>query len=443
MRIWLSLALFIYLLSSGFPPAVEAGSSASDFYAGAHKVDITPLRSVYMGGQSLDRKSQGVHDPLSCRALAMKSGETTVVIASLDVLGLSYIDVEAIRSGVPLPKENILITATHNHSGPDTVGMYGKSLSKRLSVAKPFGPPFRLPSLGNFPIASGRDERYVAYLRSAAINCVNGAIQNLEPAELIFSQSSRTDLSRNSRVPDSLDPTMAVLRAVNKEGKTIAVLFNFGVHAEVLKGKKEISADFLGQVYREVEREFGGAAIFVNGALGAMVGPSENGKRVKSDWESMEKYGERFAEAVILTARDGWRVENPDIKVKREVLKIPLQNFRFRLAITLGLMPERAADGYVTSEINFWRVGPAWIVTVPGEPYPAFAELLRQQMRGEPNFIFSLTNDELGYIMFENDCRKKLYDYERSMAVSCKIGLQLYEELIRLMDQSLTQKETK
>lgn len=421
MRIWLSVALFLCLLSSGV-------SSANDFYAGSHKVDITPLKSVYMGGQNLDRLSRGVHDPLSCRALAMKSGETTVVIASLDVLGLSYEDVEHIRSGIPLPKENILLTATHNHSGPDTVGMYGKSLSKRLS---------------DFPIASGRDERYMTYLKSAAINCVNGAIQNLEPAELIFSQSSRTDLSRNSRVPDSLDPTMAVLRAVNKEGKTIAVLFNFGVHAEVLKGKKEISADFLGPVYREVEREFGGTAIFVNGALGAMVSPAENGKRVKSDWDSMERYGERFAKAVIETARDGRRVEKPDIIVSRETLKIPLQNFRFRLALTLGLMPERAADGYVMSEINFWRIGPAWIVTVPGEPYPAFAKLLRRRMKGGPNFIFSLANDELGYVMFENDCRKKLYNYERSMAVSCKIGNQLYEELTRLMGRTLEQKEEK
>ncbi|KKU40752.1 MAG: hypothetical protein UX56_C0027G0006 [Candidatus Azambacteria bacterium GW2011_GWD2_46_48] len=319
MRIRLSLALFLCLLSFGFLPAVEAGSSANDFYAGSHKVDITPLRSVYMGGQSLDRKSQGVHDPLSCRALAMKSGDTTVVIASLDVLGLSFIDVEAVRSGVPLPKENILITAR-----PDTIGLYGKSLSKRFS---------------DFPVASGRDERYMAYLRFGAINCVNGAIQNLQPAELYLSQSNQWDLSRNSRVPDSLDQTMAVLRAVNKEGKTIAVLFNFGAHAEVLKGKKEISADFLGPVYREVEREFGGTAIFVNGALGAMVGPAENGKKPESNWESMEKYGKRFAEAVILTARDGWRVENPDIAIKREVLKIPLQNFRFRLAMAFGGRP--------------------------------------------------------------------------------------------------------
>ncbi|KKU39196.1 MAG: hypothetical protein UX53_C0012G0010 [Candidatus Azambacteria bacterium GW2011_GWB2_46_37] len=407
MRIRLSLALFLCLLSFGFLPAVEAGSSANDFYAGSHKVDITPLRSVYMGGQSLDRKSQGVHDPLSCRALAMKSGDTTVVIASLDVLGLSFIDVEA---------------------GPDTIGLYGKSLSKRFS---------------DFPVASGRDERYMAYLRFGAINCVNGAIQNLQPAELYLSQSNQWDLSRNSRVPDSLDQTMAVLRAVNKEGKTIAVLFNFGAHAEVLKGKKEISADFLGPVYREVEREFGGTAIFVNGALGAMVGPAENGKKPESNWESMEKYGKRFAEAVILTARDGWRVENPDIAIKREVLKIPLQNFRFRLAMAFGLIPERSADGRITSEINFWRLGPAWIVTVPGEPYPAFAELLRRRMSGVPNFIFSLANDELGYVMFENDCRKKLYDYERSMAVSCKIGHQLYEELSRLMGQPLAQKEKK
>ncbi|KKU39781.1 MAG: hypothetical protein UX55_C0028G0001, partial [Candidatus Azambacteria bacterium GW2011_GWE2_46_45] len=227
----------------------------------------------------------------------------------------------------------------------------------------------------DFPVASGRDERYMAYLRFGAINCVNGAIQNLQPAELYLSQSNQWDLSRNSRVPDSLDQTMAVLRAVNKEGKTIAVLFNFGAHAEVLKGKKEISADFLGPVYREVEREFGGTAIFVNGALGAMVGPAENGKKPESNWESMEKYGKRFAEAVILTARDGWRVENPDIAIKREVLKIPLQNFRFRLAMAFGLIPERSADGRITSEINFWRLGPAWIVTVPGEPYPAFAEL--------------------------------------------------------------------
>src|SRR5262252_9224128 len=56
--------------------------------AGAARTDITPTQPVTLAGYaSRTNLSQGVHDPLSARAVAFACGEGKLVLVSIDTLG--------------------------------------------------------------------------------------------------------------------------------------------------------------------------------------------------------------------------------------------------------------------------------------------------------------------------------------------------------------------
>ena len=65
--------------------------------------------------------------------------------------------------------------------------------------------------------------------------------------------------------------------------------------------------------------------------------------------------------------------------------------------------PNDAADRSVTTRVNLVNLGPAQILTIPGEALPNIGFFLKRKMRGEHNLLFGLTNDAFGYILTQVD----------------------------------------
>src|SRR6059058_6167116 len=98
-------------------------SASTKLLAGAASVDITPTRSLHLAGYPhVTRYSTGVHDPLLSSALCLDGGDTRVLIIANDVIYVSKELVTRARKRIAgatgLLPENILISATHTHSGP-------------------------------------------------------------------------------------------------------------------------------------------------------------------------------------------------------------------------------------------------------------------------------------------------------------------------------------
>ena len=99
--------------------------------AGFAETDITPSlkdKTVYMAGFGQNRKATAIHDPLKARAIVFKDGKSKIALVSIDVVGFFYPNVENVRGkldGFPY----VLVPSTHNHEGPDTLG---------ICVANPF-----------------------------------------------------------------------------------------------------------------------------------------------------------------------------------------------------------------------------------------------------------------------------------------------------------------
>jgi hypothetical protein len=103
--------------------------------AAAAKVDITPPVGVPLDGNVRDKNSQGIHDNLFAKALVFTDGEETVAIVACDLVGLSPELVgrarQLIEEGSGIKGENVLLNATHTHSGPAVIGVLGPKVDGR------------------------------------------------------------------------------------------------------------------------------------------------------------------------------------------------------------------------------------------------------------------------------------------------------------------------
>src|SRR5580698_7153856 len=103
--------------------------SAAELTVGFADVDVTPeigKKPVYLAGFGQNRKATKVHDAISARAVVLADGSTKIALVSVDVVGLFHPTIERLREKLPGFKY-VLVSATHNHEGPDTLGLWGAS----------------------------------------------------------------------------------------------------------------------------------------------------------------------------------------------------------------------------------------------------------------------------------------------------------------------------
>ena len=177
---------------------VEYSHSKAALEAAAAKVDITPdlrtERVLLAGFGATGRRPSGVHDPLYARLLVLREGGDIVALAGLDLLGFEHNDVADLRrrAGYDVPVRSLFVSATHTHSGPDTLGLWG-----------------RLPGL------SGVDQRYQrldVLVGNAAIASASSPLGHVEPkawdAALAVNVTANWHLIREGSAA-----TLAILRS--------------------------------------------------------------------------------------------------------------------------------------------------------------------------------------------------------------------------------------
>ena len=120
MRAVRRLALPIIALA--LATAAPAHAAAPTLEAGAGKADITPKLGYYLGGWTrADRTAGGQHTRLHARALVLKRGDRKVALVAIDLFMVPGGLVKQIGERLAsrgFSEQNILISASHTHSGP-------------------------------------------------------------------------------------------------------------------------------------------------------------------------------------------------------------------------------------------------------------------------------------------------------------------------------------
>ena len=110
--------------------------------AGAATADITPEGSSFLFGYPhVPRCATGVHDRLFSSALFLSDGTTPLVFVANDVLAVSRDTAccarEHISNQTGISAANIMITATHTHSGPITFDSLGSEADRAVPKTDP------------------------------------------------------------------------------------------------------------------------------------------------------------------------------------------------------------------------------------------------------------------------------------------------------------------
>lgn len=394
------------------------------YLAGAAKVPITPEVSgregeeVWLAGYGPGRAATGIHDDLWARAVVIRAGGATVAIVAVDLIGLFHPEVIAIRKGIDPSSgvDYVVVSSTHTHSGPDTIGLWGPSRTR-----------------------TGVRDEYLGKVREAVIDAVETAASDLQVATLIF---ARHDLDpegilRDSRKPVVMDPVLSVCEARRRGGGAIATLVNWSCHPEVLDaGNTRITSDFPHALREAVEEGMpdrglaglGGVCLFLPGSIGGLQTPlgvpmrdRTGGFLPEASFEKARALGERLAaEALLALRRDGADVFRAGrLRARARTVLVPLQNLAFQVASKTGVIRRGSVEGRkVRTEVGLVEVGPVPFLLLPGEVYPEIVVGGIQSPSGQDfslppqevppigdalgdgvRFVIGLANDEIGYLI--------------------------------------------
>lgn len=368
---------------------LHVAPSPGPLTAGAARVELTPPVGTSMAGYSrrAGKPSTGVHDPLYARALAVSDGDDLVLLITADLLiippGFHHEVVQRLNAALPTPlgEEDVLLAATHTHSGP---GAY---------VPGPLG-----------EITAGA-YRPAMRARLAAVCAEAGlaAVRALQPAALGVVRAARPDLVENRVEPNGpVDPEVAVLAFVGAgEGparRPIATLLNFAAHPTLLSSKNlAFSADFPGVACRLLEaRQAGTVALFTNGAAGDLRPPHLRGLHNEALAEAI---GEGLADSAVTALESAhWR---DHVEVASLGGMFPLPPTR----VTLGpvKVPHWFIHQWLPENALFTVValGDVALVSGPADVASDIGLRIKRSLaaRGLTGLIVGYANDYVGYIV--------------------------------------------
>ena len=395
-----------------------------EFKAGAALRVITPDPLLPVsGGVGTPKPVTEKKGDLFVRAMVLEEDGKRVAMVGIDNLGwpaaLGNKSRELIKG---IPPENILIGATHTHSGPDAYG---------------------------FPNEKGEisaDFEYLNWCVGQVAEAVNEAIANLEPAVLkIAVGEAKGKIAYNYYAPQLYDPRCGVIQAIGakgaNKGKVIATLVNYAIHPEVIgSGRGILTPDLCGPMYDRIESKVGGIAIFMNGAQGGMVTADnrrEGGKEA-NDWQECIRIGELLADQALSIVEGAEAQTAPDLHCVSKTVEFPIDSELIRMLIKYAKMDlDVTEDNKIKTNINLLNVGSAQILTIPGEALPNIGYYLKRNMNTEHPFLFGLTNDAFGYILTKVDYNSfKRYDYVSQTSLGEMTGEIFIREALGLIQEN-------
>lgn len=360
---------------------------------------ITPSldKAVFMAGFGQNRRAETIHDDLYVRALAIQTGQTTLVLVALDLIGFFRPNVNEVIETLMISETfgaltpQVVIASTHTHHGPDTMGIWGAD-DKTCGV----------------------DVEYLSAIKKKIADVILASLSTLKPASVKWTSVQALGLVKNTRNPEILDDELTLLQFVSQDTvSTCATIFNFPCHPEVLwELNPNITADYPGYLRAEVEKQTGAPCIFFAGGLGGMLTPD-----VKDhSFEEAEFMGKKLAGEGLKALRAVDSEQLSVISIQKKEIKAKLTNPLYKVAFLRKLLPDvRDKKGYLATEVGLIKIGGLWLATVPGELLPKLGLQLKAWMKeagAQVTGIIGLANDEIGYILPAEDFKFPLNPFK-------------------------------
>jgi hypothetical protein len=408
-------------------PLCLCGESASaDLKAGFAEVDITPevggAQPVYMAGFGQNRKATKVHDPLFARAVVLEHDGRKVALASVDLVGFFNPNVLRVRQALP-GFAYVLVSSTHNHEGPDTLGLWGPN-----------------------PFQSGINKDYLKSVEEKIARAVKAADAAAGPVSAVLGNARAPELLHDAREPYVKHDELTAIKFLDADKKAAGLVVQWNCHPETLGSKNtELSADYVGYTVKHLAEKHRCPVVYLTGTVGGLMTSlhvevkDASGRVLPEDsFEKTERYGVLVGELADKALAGAKPVKLTPIEVRNRTVFVPLENKLYLLGRKVGVLEREAfrwaGDPYkadaagaasadqplcLKTEVGWLRLGDLEAAAIPGEIYPELVldkvqdpadpgadfptapvePAIYKQMRGPHRMLIGLANDEIGYII--------------------------------------------
>jgi hypothetical protein len=450
---------------------IGATTRASELTAGVAVVDITPPRGYRMSGYFNERLNTGVKDPLLAKALVLAQGDAKAALVVCDLIGITAEvtgrarQMASEKTGIPF--ENIVIAATHSHTGPLYFGALREYFHQRAIEQHGRDPHEQSPY----------DETLVKKLVEAIEQAHRAAI----PVRIDAGIAEETRLSFNRRfhmkdgsvrfnpgqqnpdivrVAGPIDPDVGIVRfrsaqeSVSSPGeaKNLAALVVFALHLDTTGGT-EYSADYPFYLERALRKSMGPDLVSIFGA-GTCGDINHVDVRIQGRRTS-EEIGEMLAGTVAAQLPMLTPVDKASLAVRRTTVEAPLQRYtaeeqaqaRERMAkigsrempfleqvettkiVDLSL---RKGDS-IPLEVQAIRLSrDVAIVSLPGEVFVELGLAIKRASPFKTTLVFELAGDDPNYIPTKKAFAEGSYETVNSRVVPGS-GERMAEAAVRVL----------
>ena len=417
------ILVFIFALMACNTNSTNKGS----IMIGIAESNFTPEVGLNLVGnyRGDDYASRGIHDSLYSRAIVAQGedGETAAIL-TVDICYFKKDAVDFMREYIEtetgIPGENVMILATHTHSGPESdinAPLAKEYLSKAADAVK-----MAQENLAPSVIAVGKSkEDRISHVRRllAKDGTIHMTWENMDP-----------DLVEN--ILGQKDPEVITF-SVNQEGKEIGSIVNFGCHATCLTGDNWLySADYPGYLVESIRKVKGGnyLPVFFNGCCGNVtqidykighIYTFQEAQRIGyllgvSALEAINNQKTMKGEGIVKVSREYVPIKHMTIsgeqvdwankvleKVKREGMP-PLQRDGLPDAFYAKewLKMHAIEDKVDSIEIMVTRIGNLAFVGLTSEPFAEFGSDIKSKSPCPNTMVMGLANNSVGYFPTQN-----------------------------------------
>ncbi len=385
--------------------------SADKYHVGFSMCEVMPddinSKTYYIAGHGIAHKIEGVHDPITVRAMWIGCGENGgIIMVSADCIGLTGVEVGKVRDMLTTFNarsgcKNINVCCTHNHAGFDTVGYWGK-----------------LPK-------TGKDKAYMNKLLSSIVRVCNEAYDNRKEGNLYIGSIHVPEAQYDKRPPVVLHDVLTRIRFVPDDNSEETWFLNFAAHPNTLGGSNRVvSADYPYYLRETINSYKKTNVLFGVGAIGAV----DPGQFSDDKNERTRLQGECLGNAAMKIDND--RLLDCHIKVLRQPYYSPVDNGVLAFLATINVMSTKrypCEDGELglalKTEMTYIMLGEQKILLLPGENFPetvyggyddaadsatGLTPVINPkplvEIAGDDNLlVFGVTNDMTGYVVPPND----------------------------------------
>lgn len=396
------------------------GGTPQQFNAGFDITDISPNEghlslNVYMGAYGppfVRGPAESVHDSIYIRSFAISFGDVGFVAAVADLPGFGNdftADIVArVAGNTGLPPEHVMVGATHTHSAPDFMGLWGGGPSE-----------YRNPVIDE--VVGSMSRAWI--LRTPA---------TLEVA-------STTAPNNNRRDWEFTDDSITQLMARDEDGNLLGSVGVFAAHPTVLgQSNRAISRDWCAGYIDTMEERSGAPAVLFNGILGDASVATPPGEYA-DDFERSFAYGALIAD-IAHEALGSPDAISPGITIDHTTWTMPVENVLFQLAAAVDLLDYSFSDSgggqSVDATSTYVRLGEELqFISFPGEPLTRTGLEIKNMMTTPHQAVLGNTGPAFGYFILGDEWMTgRNEDYEESVSLHETAGDLAVEAIMDLID---------